>query len=494
MSSNSASPRMKRGMAGRGGPGRGRIKPSSNAGSQPSQNLEGLYSNDRLVNAVASVLGCNAKVSEKSGKQFEGVFKTMSPEASLVLGKANQVEEQKQNGVVDGGLQNIDIIEQFVMNRKDWVRVEFKDVNVEECYFTGGKKDSFKTDFAIGGNKRMNGQTKKELEKWEPGDGTDSLETAALEGHHSMENGWTPEKMFEKNEKMYGVKSTYSEGMEEYTTKLDKNDTPEYRERERYAAQKAEEIFKESPHERNIDSGRSEEQLYSSVVRSKTFDRTSTNWRQPHRDRPPEREQRTARLPQEGFGSPTSVKKEQARSQQTVEPPTVQVKEKIEKPATETPVKCKPEQKVEEAFSDVVKADVKPAQNQAKPLLTPANTPVTPQTTEGSTETPQDSSNSPDATTAKTRSKDNVKIQKELKEFAANFQLAESKKKPKAKKVSEEEQKTSTEATSKEEKNEEAQTSQEVKTDSEAEKQATSGLNPNAQEFRPRVKRNTPSP
>ena len=37
-------------------------------------------------------------------------------------------------------MQNIDIIEQFVMNRKDWVRVEFKDVNVEECYFTGGKK------------------------------------------------------------------------------------------------------------------------------------------------------------------------------------------------------------------------------------------------------------------------------------------------------------------------------------------------------------------
>jgi hypothetical protein len=75
------------------------------------------------------------------------------------------------------------------------------------------------------------------------------------------------------------------------------------------------------------------------------------------------------------------------------------------------------------AFSDVVKADVKPAQSQAKPLLTPANTPVTPQTTEGSTKTLQDSSNSPDATTAKTRSKDNVKIQKELKEFAANFQV-----------------------------------------------------------------------
>ena len=40
----------------------------------------------------------------------------------------------------------------------------------------------------------------------------------------------------------------------------------------------------------------------------------------------------------------------------------------------------------------------------------------------------------------------------------------------------------------------EAQTSQEVKTDSEAEKQAKYELNPNAQEFRPRVKRNTPSP
>ena len=464
--------------ANRGGPGKGRNKTSSNAGNQASQSLEGLYSNDRLVSAVTSVLGCTAKVTEKNGKQFEGVFKTISPQASLVLGKANQVEEQVQNGVVDGVLQKPEIFEQFVMHPKDWVRVEFKDVNLEEYYL---RKQDFKTDAAIGGNKRMNGQRGKELEKWEPGDIGEPLETTGLEGQHSTENGWSAEEMFERNETVHGVTSTYDESMEEYTTKLVKSDTPEYRERERMAEQKAKEILKESTHERNAyDSGRSEEQLYSAVVRNRS---SSSNWRQPNSDRPPEREHRTTRL---------SVRKEPVKSQQTDEATKVQVKEKIEKPGVEAPVECKPGQKVE-AFSDIVKPEPKSTQNvsQTKTPDNPTNTSVAPLTsTHISTEPPQDPTITPEASTPTPRSQE----VKDLKDFATNFQLGKEKKTSKVKKVTEEEEeKTSNEAISKEEKDEEVQTSEEVKADSEPNDKKKE-LNPNAQEFRPRAKRNTASP
>ncbi|XP_028396822.1 ataxin-2-like protein [Dendronephthya gigantea] len=492
--SNSASPRMKRGMASRGGPGRGRYKSPSATGSQQSQTLEGLYLNERLVNAVTSVVGCTAKVTSKNGKQFEGVLKTISPEASLVLAKANQVEEQRQNGVVDEVLQKGEIFEQLVMHHKDWVLVEFENVNLEECY----RKDSFKTDNAISSNKRMNGQTRRELERWEP-DGAEPLEST-LEGHR-MENGWSAEKMFEKNEKMYGVKSTYNEEMEEYTTKLDKDDTPEYRERERFAAQKAEEIFKESPYERNtLDSGRSEEQLYSSVVRSKNFgDRSSApNWRQPHGDRPPpEHEQRSARMPQEAFGSPVTSRKELMKTQQVDEPPTVQVKKNIEKSIAEISLESKPADQKPEAFTEVVKAETVSTQSQSKPPLntaiTPENTPVIPQVSaQLSSEAPNDTPNIPEVTQVKERSQDNVIDG--LKEFHENFKLQESKKKGKTKKVLEEEEKTPNETTAEEVKNEEPQTLEDASTaESDAADKKTK-LNPNATEFRPRVKRNTPSP
>ena len=35
-------------------------------------------------------------------------------------------------------VQKIDIFEQLVIHRKDWTRVEFEDVNLEECYYKNG--------------------------------------------------------------------------------------------------------------------------------------------------------------------------------------------------------------------------------------------------------------------------------------------------------------------------------------------------------------------
>ena len=71
-------------------------------------------------------------------------------------------------------------------------------------------------------------------------------------------------------------------------------------------------LFQESPYERGtLDSGRTEEQSYSAVVRSKQYDRSSApNWRQHSNDRPPE--QRSApKLSHESYASSLSAKKEQ---------------------------------------------------------------------------------------------------------------------------------------------------------------------------------------
>lgn len=402
---------MKRSSAGRGGSGRPRTKPAQNSGPLQGQPFEGLYQNERLVNTVTSLLGYNVVVTVKSGKQFEGVFKTISPEGAIVLGKACQVEEQRQNGVVGSSLQSNDLTVQFVILAKNWVTVEFKDVDLEECHLN---KDAFKTDNAI---KKVNGQPlpKRELEKWNPSGGADgTLETPPL--HSTMANGWSAEQMFNVNEKKYGVKSTYKEDMEEYTTKLEKVDTPEYREKEKIAAQKADEIIKESPFERGMsDSGRSEEQLYSSVVR-KHERPTPQNWRNPHQDRP-EREQRSQKVPPLGSSSPSTVKQEPLKSVQAVvdEVPRIQVKEKVIKPVTEAAVECKTEIKVE-ACSDVVK-DPKPPQavSPAKPQVSTIKPPVNQTSPKVSPEAPKDPKDPPIISRTKEVA--------EFKSFSTNFQV-----------------------------------------------------------------------
>ena len=42
-------------------------------------------------------------------------------------------------------------------------------------------------------------------------------------------NGWSPEEMFRKNERDYGVTSTFKENLEGYTVQLDSKNSAEFR-------------------------------------------------------------------------------------------------------------------------------------------------------------------------------------------------------------------------------------------------------------------------
>ena len=81
----------------------------------------------------------------------------------------------------------------------------------------------------------------KELEEWMPDDsGQDALE---LDVSNSGANGWSAHDMFAKNEE-FGVKTSFDPNMSSYTVQLkkDREDSAEWREKERRAAKIAAEI------------------------------------------------------------------------------------------------------------------------------------------------------------------------------------------------------------------------------------------------------------
>lgn len=72
------------------------------------------------------------------------------------------------------------------------------------------------------------------------------------------------------NEERYGVKTSYNEDLEQYTTKLDKTDSAEYRKKEQEAERLAAEIEQNSTSRRNIDlenGDEDEEMRHSAVIR-----------------------------------------------------------------------------------------------------------------------------------------------------------------------------------------------------------------------------------
>lgn len=93
---------------------------------------------------------------------------------------------------------------------------------------TVGTSSGFRTDSEISGNLAMR---ERNLQRWEPSNDTDvdlSLESAGGAG-------WD---QFEANERLYGVRSNYDEGI--YTTSIDRSN-PLYKQR----AARAEKIVRE---------------------------------------------------------------------------------------------------------------------------------------------------------------------------------------------------------------------------------------------------------
>ena len=44
-----------------------------------------------------------------------------------------------------------------------------------------------------------------------------------------LQNGWDPNEMFAKNEKVYGVTSNFEQDLSQYTIKLERKDSAEFK-------------------------------------------------------------------------------------------------------------------------------------------------------------------------------------------------------------------------------------------------------------------------
>lgn len=181
------------------------------------------------------------------------------------MGEAHLVPQGKVNGLIQD--------DRFVPNREGLINnllIALKDivsVNITRTEEPDPAIDNF-TDEAITASKHTNGQqVERQLQKWNPQEGEVHL-GGGLEDDVKV-NGWSADDMFKTNKEKFGVKSTYSDDLLQYTTPLPKDST---REMELRAEQTAREIEQSKGHSRRqeVDSGRSEEEAFAAVIRPKT--------------------------------------------------------------------------------------------------------------------------------------------------------------------------------------------------------------------------------
>lgn len=261
----------------RGGRGGNRGQRSHRAGSSPPPQSNSFVNiddgvsntnfrfNEAIVYHVTSNLGETARVVVRSGDIYEGILRAVSSKFDCVLGEAHLVPQKKPaNGLIEDEriLPNRDrLINNILIALKDIVTI-----NITKTEEPDSAIDRF-TDEAIAGSRHANGQlAERQLQKWVPQEAEPFL-GGGLEDNTQM-NGWAADEMFKTNQKKFGVTSTYSDALEEYTMPIPDGT----REMELRAEQTAREIEQSCGHGRRqeVDSGCTEEEAFASVIRPKT--------------------------------------------------------------------------------------------------------------------------------------------------------------------------------------------------------------------------------
>ncbi|XP_074635915.1 uncharacterized protein LOC141894241 isoform X3 [Acropora palmata] len=261
----------------RGGRGGNRGQRSHRAGSSPPPQSNSFVNiddgvsntnfrfNEAIVYHVTSNLGETARVVVRSGDIYEGILRAVSSKFDCVLGEAHLVAQKKPaNGLIEDEriLPNRDrLINNILIALKDIVII-----NITKTEEPDSAIDRF-TDEAIAGSRHANGQlAERQLQKWVPQEAEPFL-GGGLEDNTQM-NGWAADEMFKTNQKKFGVTSTYSDALEEYTMPIPDGT----REMELRAEQTAREIEQSCGHSRRqeVDSGCTEEEAFASVIRPKT--------------------------------------------------------------------------------------------------------------------------------------------------------------------------------------------------------------------------------
>ncbi|KAJ6644235.1 Ataxin-2, partial [Pseudolycoriella hygida] len=239
-----------------------KTKTRSRPQRERSVTTEGIYNNVDFVHAATSNIGNEVLVQVKSGETYEGVFKTFSSEFEVVLGMAHKVE-----ALPDGRSISVPACaEDIIFNASDIVLITARGIDADYA-------STFATDSTIS---RCNGSARseeKELQPWEAINGElDCSLDCILSDNNS--NGWDANDMFNKNELMYDVKSTFDPSLTGYTTQLQHD--KDFKDNEKRAEIIAAEIESQKNYKERLDlENGDEEARYAAVERSPSANNSS---------------------------------------------------------------------------------------------------------------------------------------------------------------------------------------------------------------------------
>ncbi|KAI0749362.1 LsmAD domain-containing protein [Daedaleopsis nitida] len=224
----------------------------------------------RILAQISGLTGTTVTISTKTNMRFEGVVLSTNAEGDTTGVTLKDVKEVTNPGAP--------LRETFFIaatNIHEWSS------GPADAKIPNGA-DSFKTDTDIS---KTGARRERELQAWNP-DASDSNASAPSTGAASTRSvdeltfgpgasggAWD---QFAVNEQLFGVKANFDE--DAYTTKLDRN-APDFKEKERKAAQIASEIMNSTTSNVHIaeervmnlttdGSGTNEEDKYGAVVRS----------------------------------------------------------------------------------------------------------------------------------------------------------------------------------------------------------------------------------
>ncbi|XP_055901920.1 ataxin-2 homolog isoform X2 [Eupeodes corollae] len=218
-----------------------------------SVQAQGVYNNTYFMHAATALVGNLVQVHLRSGNLYEGVFRTFSPNFDIALelpfcikSSVNMVDEETP------------VPNCMIFTSDNVVSIVAKDFDPN--YATGG---AFQTDNAIS-EKFVSHLDEKELEPWDASGMNGEIEFDLNGGA----NGWDANDMFIKNEKTFGVQSTFDDSLSDYTVQIEKRETEEFKEAEAKAEKLAQEIEKNPLCRERLDlENGDEEALFAAVER-----------------------------------------------------------------------------------------------------------------------------------------------------------------------------------------------------------------------------------
>eukprot|EP00440_Ansanella_granifera_P065846 gb/GFBE01071414.1/.p1 GENE.gb/GFBE01071414.1/~~gb/GFBE01071414.1/.p1 ORF type:complete len:731 (+),score=151.96 gb/GFBE01071414.1/:1-2193(+) len=166
---------------------------------------------DRLIFCITSLIGQKVTACCRNNINYEGTFHSCSPDDgySITLKCARRLPSEQNN-------KSGELVGDLIIQGKDFLQVSA--LNVPPISSGEEGRKGFATDAEIS---RKEGESARDLVPWQSAGGYQGgLEDGGL-GPASSAANWD---QFKANKDMYGVQSTYDEGL--YTTKLDIDTIP----------------------------------------------------------------------------------------------------------------------------------------------------------------------------------------------------------------------------------------------------------------------------